>query len=119
METLAPLPSRLHPLARRHARLLERMHQAHNQALAGRVEDIFAGLNLSQRSSSIGGGRSTHVPEVLSVTAGPPVGLNIHILPGQMAEDFAAHAATIAYSVGVAEVRVIPLGPSLIRLELR
>jgi hypothetical protein len=55
---------------------------------------------------------------VVSVTLGPPVGLDVRILPGQMPDDFAAHARTIAYNLDVAEVRVIPLGPDLIRLEL-
>ncbi len=40
------------------------------------------------------------------------------MLPGQMPDDFAAHVRRIAYNLDVAEVRVIPLGPSLIRLEM-
>jgi hypothetical protein len=60
---------------------------------------------------------SFQAPQV-SVLAGPPVGLEIRMLPGQMPADFAAHAPAIAYNLGVAEVRVVPLGPSLIRLEL-
>ena len=49
---------------------------------------------------------------------GPPEGLHIRILPGQSPEDFSAHTPAIAYDLGVAEVRVVPLGPSQIRLEL-
>jgi hypothetical protein len=55
---------------------------------------------------------------VVSGVAGPPVGLNIRTLPGQTPDDFAAHAPAIAYNLGMAEIRVVPLGPSLIRLDL-
>lgn len=117
--SVEPLPSRLHPLARRRARELERIRRAHDQELAWRVQDILVALGLARADFSIGGGRSLHIPEVVSVTAGPPRGLHIRTLPGQMPDHFAAHAAEIAYSLGVAEVRVIPLGPALLRLELR
>ncbi|MCA1681858.1 MAG: hypothetical protein LC700_01650 [Actinobacteria bacterium] len=86
--------------------------------LAWRVQDILVGRGLTQADYSIGGGRTLHIPEVISVTPGPPVGLDIRTLPGQMPDDFAAHAPAIAYNLGVVEVRVVPLGPSLIRLEL-
>jgi hypothetical protein len=119
MKTVPPLPTLLrHPLARRHARQLEYRNQVDDQALAWRVQDIIAGLGLSQADSSVGGGRTFHVPQVVSVAVGPPMGLTIRTLPGQMPDDFAAHAPAIAYNLGVAEVQVIPLGPSLIRLDL-
>lgn len=119
MKTVAPIPSLLrHPLARRHARQLEYRNQVHDQELAWRVQDIIAGLGLSQADSSVGGGRTIHVPQVVTVAAGPPMGLTIRTLPGQMPDDFAAHAPAIAYNLGVAKVQVIPLGPSLIRLDL-
>lgn len=119
MKTVAPFPSRLrHPLARRRAQQLEYRRQVHDQALAWRVQDIIAGLGLSQADSSVGGGRTVHVPQVVSVADGPPVGVTIRTLPGQIPEDFAAHARPIAYNLGVAKVQVIPLGPSLIRLDL-
>jgi hypothetical protein len=92
--------------------------QEHDQALAWRVQDIIAGLGLTQAGSSVGGGRTTHIPQVISVADGPPVGLTIRMLPGQMPEDFAAHARAFAYNLGVAHVRVVPLGPSRIRLDL-
>jgi Domain of unknown function (DUF1918) len=107
-----------HPLEWRHTRDLERRQQIGYERLAQRVEEIIAGLDLVQSDFSIGGGRVFHVPEVVSVTPGPPVGLDVHILPGQSPEDFSAHAAAIAYDLGMAEVRVVPLGPSVIRLEL-
>jgi len=123
MENIAPRPSMLrHPLARHHARQLERVRQAREQArdqlLAGRVQDILFGRGLTQTAFSIAGGRNIHVPQVVSVIAGPPVKVNIRTLPGQTPNDFVTHAPAIAYNLGVAEVRVIPLGPSLIRLEL-
>jgi hypothetical protein len=123
MEHIVPLPSLLrHPLARRRARLLELTRQAHEQArhqkLAGRVQDILAGRGLTQMAFSISGGRTVYVPRVIVVIDGPVVKLDISTLPGQTPDDFAKHASAIAYNLGVAEVRVVPLGPSLIRLEL-
>ena len=56
---------------------------------------------------------------MVAVIPGPPVSLDIRILPGQLPEDFAAHTQAIAYDLEVTEVRVVPLGPSMIRLELR
>jgi len=86
--------------------------------LARRVHDIFVGRGLVQPTYSIGGGRDMRVPQVISVTPGPTVGLNIRTLPGQTPDDFARHSSAIAYNLDVAEVRVVPLGPSLIRLDL-
>jgi hypothetical protein len=117
VENTAPLPSVLRPRARRLAREFERRCRAHDQALAWSVQDVFIGRGLTQSSYSVSG-RTLRIPQVISVTAGPPVGLDIRILPGQIPEDFAANAQRIAYHLGVAAVRVVPLGPSLIRLVL-
>jgi hypothetical protein len=117
-ENVAHLPSRLHPKARRDARRLERAHRKNDQQLAWRVQDILVGRGLTQADYSIAAGHVYHVPQVVSVVTGPPVGLKIRTLPGQMPEDFTAHTSAIAYHLGVADVRVVPLGPSLIRLEL-
>jgi len=117
-KNVAPLPSRRrYPLARRHARELECLRQEGTQRLVGRVQDIIVGLGLTQAGNSVAGGRTTIIPEVISVTE-RPVGFDIRMLPGQIPDDFATHAKRIAYNLGVAEVRVIPLGPSLIRLIL-
>jgi hypothetical protein len=119
MENVGRRPLRLrHLLTWRRARQLKRARQEHDQRLAWRVTDIMVGCGLVQTDYSIGGGRMLHLPQVVSVVAGPPVGLDIRILPGQTPDDFVAHARVIAYNLGVAEVRVVPLGPSLIRLEL-
>jgi hypothetical protein len=107
-----------HPLEWRHNRDLERRQQAGYEQLARRVEEIIVGLDLVQSDFSIAAGRVFHAPEVVSVDPGPPVGLDIRILPGQSPKDFSKHAAAIAYDLGMAEVRVVPLGPSVIRLEL-
>ncbi|MGH3768296.1 MAG: hypothetical protein ACRDS0_04250 [Pseudonocardiaceae bacterium] len=107
-----------HPLEWRHARRLEQAHQEHDQQLAWRVQDILVGCGLSQTDFSVAAGHVIHVPHVISVAPGPPVSLVVRILPGQTPDDFAAHAPAIAYDLGVAEVRVVPLVPSLIRLEL-
>jgi hypothetical protein len=106
------------PLTRHHVRQLERTRQEHNQQLVWRVQDILAGRGLNQMYYSIGGGRGWYVPQVVSVTNGPPIALDIRTLPGQTPDDFVKHAPAIAYNLGVAEVRVVPLGPSMIRLEL-
>lgn len=82
------------------------------------MEDILAGCGLVEDYSSIGGGRTVHVPQVISVADEPPKSLVVKILPGQMPEDFAAKAPAIAYDLGVTKVRVVPLEPCLIRLEL-
>jgi hypothetical protein len=115
----APLLSRLRHLREwRHNRDVERRQQAAYERLASRVEDIFAGLGLVHDDWSIGGSRTFDIPEVISVNPGPPVGLDVRMLPGQVPDDFSGHASAIAYDLGMAEVRVVPLGPSLIRLEL-
>lgn len=107
-----------HPLAWRHSRDLERCQHVRDERLARRVEEIIAGLGLAQNDYSIAGGRIVHIPEVVSVDPGPPERVNIRILPGQSPDDFSAHALTIAYDLDTAQVRVSPLGPFLIRLEL-
>jgi Domain of unknown function (DUF1918) len=107
-----------HPLEWRHNRDLERRQQVGYERLAQRVEEILAGLGLFQSDFSIASGRVFHVPQVVSVAPGPPVGLDVRMLPGQSPDDFSEHAAAIAYDLGMAEVRVVPLGPSVIRLEL-
>jgi hypothetical protein len=118
-ENPALLPSPLrHPFARRQAKELERRRQIHDQELAWRVQEVLVGRGLTQNSYSIGGGRTLRIPQVIAVTAGPPVALDVRILPGQMPDEFAAHTSAIAYNLGVAEVRVVPLGPSLIQLVL-
>lgn len=119
VEDVVPRASLLRRLlGRRSARRLESAHQEHDQRLAQRVQEIIAGRGLIQADYSIGGGRCVHTPQVISVAAGPPVRLDIKILPGQTPDDFAAHASAIAYNLGVAEVRVVPLTPFVIRLEL-
>ncbi len=111
-------PRLRHPLERGHSRDLGRRQQVGYEHLARRVEEIIAGLELTHSDFSIAAGRVFHVPQVVSVDPGPPVGLDIRMLPGQTPDDFSAHAGAIAYDLGLAEVRVVPLGPSVIRLEL-
>jgi len=108
-------------LSRRRAHQWAQLHRrrlADDQRLAWRVQDILVGCGLSQADYSIAAGRVLHIPQVVSVVAGSPVGLNIRMLPRQTPDDYAAHAQKIAYNLDVAEVRVVPLGPHLIRLEL-
>ncbi|MGH3928563.1 MAG: DUF1918 domain-containing protein [Pseudonocardiaceae bacterium] len=106
-----------HPLAWLHSRDLESRDHVRNELLAWRVQGIIARLGLTH-TDFIGGDPIVHVPQVVSIVAGPPVGVNVHTLPGQTPDEFAAHAPAIAYSLGVDRVRVIPLGHSRIRLDL-
>jgi hypothetical protein len=92
--------------------------QARDRRFAGFLQEVLAGCGLSQVDFSVGGGRILHIPQVISVSDGPPVTVNVHLLPGQTPDDFADRAEAIAENLGVAEVRVVPLGPFLIRLEL-
>lgn len=114
-----PEPSRLrHPLEWRHRQERERHQHVRDERLAWRVQDIFTGVGLDRTDFSVAGGRVVHIPQVVSVHAGPPVELDIRMLPGQSPDDYSAHAKAIAYHLGMAEMRVIPLEPSLIRLQL-
>lgn len=105
---------RLQRARQRHDQWLKRTHQR----LARDVQEIIAGCGLIQADYSISSGRCVHIPQVMSVVTGPPVGLDIKLLPGQTPADFEAHTSAIAFHLGVAEVRVIPGPPSMIRLEL-
>ncbi len=103
-------PPLLRRLRRLFARRAERERQAKDQQLALRVQDVLVGCGLSQ---------TDRMPQVVSVVAGPPVQLKIRTLPGQKFDDFTAHLPAIAYNLGVAQVRLIPLAePSLIQLDL-
>ncbi len=95
-----------------------RPRPTNDQRFAWQVQDILVGCGLSQTGSSIASGPSIYIPKVISVVDGPPKGLIIRILPGQMPDHFAAQARTIAYNLGMADVEVVGLGPYLIRLEL-
>jgi hypothetical protein len=101
------------------SRQTERIRLATERHLAQRVQDIIVELGLTQTTYSISGGSTLHVPQVVSVAAGPPVRVDIVILPGQTPNDFAAYISAIAHHLGVREARVIPLKPSVIRLELQ
>jgi hypothetical protein len=104
--------------ARRRAEELQVRRQAAYQDLAWHVQDILVGCGLFQADFSIAGGRVFHIPQVVSVVPGPPIGLDIRMLPGQIPDDFTAQAHRIAHNLDVAEVRVISLEPYLVRLEL-
>ncbi|MGH8922399.1 MAG: DUF1918 domain-containing protein [Actinomycetes bacterium] len=106
-----------HPLAWRHGRDPGRRHHGRDESLIWRVQDIIVRLGLTH-TDFIGGGQVVHIPQVVSRIAGPPVGLEVHTLPGQTPDEFAAHAPAIAYGLGVDRVQVVPLGPSRIRLDL-
>ena len=82
------------------------------------VQDSLVRCGLSRIGYSIAGSETVHSPRVVSADAGPPGWVQIDLLAGQSAEDFAAHASAIAQDLDVPEVWVVPLGRSRIRLEL-
>jgi hypothetical protein len=99
-------------------RQLEHRRQEKAWQLASRLEELIIGCGLTQLGHTLNGDFNVHAPQVLSVDDGSPVRVDIHILPGQTPDHFANHARTIAYDLDLAEVRVVPLGPSRVRLEL-
>jgi hypothetical protein len=94
-----------------------RRHITSNQQLIEEVGKILIGCGLIQIGESISGGKNYYVPKV-EVVDGSQKRLNIHILPGQGPDDFEAKARTIAYNLGMTEVKVIGLEPYLIQLVL-
>jgi hypothetical protein len=97
---------------------VERRSQTSDKLLIRRVQDSLTkcGLNRTERTSV--GGNTVHTPRVVSADARPPGWVQIDLLPGQSAEDFAAYAPAIAQHLGVPHIWVVPLGRSRIRLEL-
>jgi hypothetical protein len=112
------LPSRFRPLARRRALRSEQHQLRRDQNLAWRAQEVFAGLGLVTGQTSIAAGQTVSIPHVIRVNAGPPVSLVVRILPGQVVGDFAEQSSRIAANLGVARVRVVSLGPLLLRFEL-
>jgi hypothetical protein len=97
---------------------LERRRRENSWQLASRLEEVIIGCGLTQLGYTLIGDYNIHAPQVLSVDDGPPVRADIYILPGQTPDHFANHARAIAYDLDMAEVRVVPLGPRRVRLEL-
>jgi hypothetical protein len=91
-------------------------HPARDKPLVQGVQDSLVRCGLSRTEHTVAG--RVHCPRVVSAHAGPPGWVQIDLLAGQSAEDFAAHASAIAHELGVPEVWVVPLGLSRIRLEL-
>jgi hypothetical protein len=112
-------PSRLGP---RQARLttirVRHRHPTRDKPLVRGVQDSLVRCGLSRTEHTLAGSETVHSPRVVSADAGPPGWVQIDLLAGQSAEDFAAHASAIAQALDVPEVWVVPLGLSRIRLEL-
>ncbi len=115
----APLPSRLHPLARHRALQAARAHQRNKQQLAWRVQDVLAGCGLVQTDYSIACGRVVHIPQVVSVVTGPVAQVKLRLVVGQMPEHFTAQARALAYHLRADEVSIVPLEPPFLRLDWR
>ena len=92
--------------------------QASDKLFVRRVQDGLARCGLYRIEYTGAGDETLHTPRVVAADARPPGWVQIDMLPGQSAEDFAAHAAAIAHHLGVPHVWVVPLGRSRIRLEL-
>lgn len=95
-----------------------RRRVSEDQRMAWHIQDILVGCGLFQSGASIIGGTHYYIPRVISKPTETPPGFNICIYPGQAPHHFRAHAQTIAHNLGVADIRIIPLEPYLIRLEL-
>jgi DNA segregation ATPase FtsK/SpoIIIE-like protein len=113
-----PLPSRFRPLARRRVLRAEQFQWERDQRLAWRAQEIFAGVGLISAQSTIAAGHAILIPHVVQVRHGSPTSLIVRTLPGQLPEDYTLHADRIARSLGVARIRIIGIGPSLIRVDL-
>jgi hypothetical protein len=113
-----PLPSILHPFARRHVLRSERFQLRRDQNLAWRFQEVVTGLGLVAGQASIAASATISVPHVVQVHPGPPVTLVVKTLPHQLVCDYVDHATRIAQSMGVARVRFDAMGPSMIRVEL-
>src|SRR5947209_2004503 len=113
-----PPPHGWTPVARMTTALVRPRLQARDKLLVRRVQDSFVRCGLSRTEHTGVGGQMVHTPRVVSADTGPPGSVQIDLLPGQSAEDFAAHAPAIAQDLGVPQVWVVPLGRSRIRLEL-
>ena len=92
--------------------------QARDKLFVRRVQDSLARCELHRIEYTAAGEEMLHTPRVVAADARPPSWVQIDMLPGQSAEDFAAHAPAIAHHLGVPHVWVVPLGRSRIRLEL-
>jgi hypothetical protein len=107
-----------HPMEWHHHRKRERRQQIAHERLAWRVEEILAECGLGQEHESIAAGRTYHFPQVISISAGPPISVDIRMLENQSSDDFSAHTATIAHELGMAHVRMVSVEPSVISLQL-
>jgi hypothetical protein len=82
------------------------------------VQDSLARCGLARAEHTATGAETVHTPRVVWADVGPPGWVQIDLLAGQSADDFTAHAPTIAQDLGVPQVWVVPLGRSRVRLEL-
>ena len=92
--------------------------QASNKLFIRRVHNSLARCGLHRINYTSTGEETLHTPRLVAADARPPSWIQIDMLPGQSAEDFAAHAPAIAHHLGVPHVWIVPLGRSRIRLEL-
>jgi hypothetical protein len=79
-------------MARMTTALVRPRLQARDKLLVRRVQDSFVRCGLSRTEHTGAGGQMVHTPRVVSADTGPPGWVQIDLLPGQSAEDFAAHA---------------------------
>ena len=119
VEDAGAAPSWLGPRrARLTAHRVRHRHPARDMPLVRGVQDSLVRCGLSRTEHTLAGSETVHSPRVVLADVGPPGWVQVDLLAGQSAEDFAAHARAIAQDLDVPEVWVVPLGRSCIRLEL-
>lgn len=88
------------------------------QRIAWRMADVLRGTALARNASTGAAGTVVLAPEVAAVLPGPPVAVNLRLLPGQVAADVEAESHRIAEGFGARKIRIIPRAPSWVRIEL-
>jgi DNA segregation ATPase FtsK/SpoIIIE, S-DNA-T family len=95
-----------------------RAQQYMQQRLAVRMTDVLMGTALARRDVTGGGGPVVLSPQVAAVMIGPPLCMNLRLLPGQTAADVELESDRLAEAFGARRVRIIPRAPGWVRVEL-
>jgi S-DNA-T family DNA segregation ATPase FtsK/SpoIIIE len=87
-------------------------------SLGWQWSDTVKGSNLVHHGVTAAGIPNTAVPRVISVDPGPPLTLNVRMLPGQVIDDYRAQAHRLAEGMGVPMVRVSTPDHGMLRVAL-
>jgi len=104
-------------------RWLQRRREAEERArwaseVAWLWNDTMDGTDLAHHTVTAARLPLLLVPQVQSVDPGPPVTLQVRMLPGQVVGDFQAQAHRIAAGMDVPMVAITPCGHGLIKVTL-